>query len=177
MAARPAPTRSKASAAGAERSKSAKQHARGVGVGSGALATIAIVVVTLLAVTALPLCLLLLAGLIPTMVASMMDRFRAKYLTWTVGAMNLAGIAPLAFRLWSDGFTVRAAIDILLHPVSWLMMYGAAAIGWTIFLAMPSVARTFVDVRADHLQHQLKARAKLLVAEWGEEVTGQAKRD
>jgi hypothetical protein len=175
MAARPATTRSNKAAASVASSESAKTVAHGVG--GGALATVAIALVTLLAVTALPLCLLLMAGLIPTMVASMIDRFRARYLTRTVGAMNLAGIAPLAFRLWSDGLTLRAAMDLLLHPISWLLMYGAAAIGWAIFLGMPSVARTFVDVRADHLQHQLKARAKQLVEEWGEEVTGQAKRD
>ena len=175
MAARPATTRSTKAATSADSSESAKIPAHGVG--GGALATVAIALVTLLAVTALPLCLLLMAGLIPTMVAAMVDRFRARYLTRTVGAMNLAGIAPLAFRLWSDGLTLRAATDILLHPVSWLLMYGAAAIGWAIFLGMPSVARTFVDVRADHLQHQLKARAKVLVEEWGEEVTGQAKRE
>lgn len=147
------------------------------GAARGASATIAITLVTLLAVTALPLCILLLTGLIPTMVASAVDRYRAKYLTRTVGAMNLAGIVPLAIRLWSDGLTMRGTVDILLHPINWLTMYGAAAIGWGIFLGMPSVARAFVDVRADHLQHQLKARARTLVAEWGEEVTGRAKGD
>jgi hypothetical protein len=40
---------------------------------------------------------------------------------------------------------------------------------------MPSIARVFVDIRADQLQRDLKARAARLVQEWGEEVTGKPK--
>ena len=142
----------------------------------GASATVAIVLVTFLAVTALPLCILLLTGLVPTMVATLLDRYRAKYLTRTVGFMNLAGLTPLVVQLWSDGLSMVSVAHILSRPVNWLTMYGAAGIGWVLFLGMPSVARIFVDIRADQLQQDLKARAARLVEEWGEEVTGKTKR-
>jgi hypothetical protein len=140
-----------------------------------ASATIAIVLVTLLAVTALPLCILLLTGLVPTMVATLVDRYRAKYLTRTVGFMNLAGLTPLVVQLWSDGLSMVSVATILSRPANWLTMYGAAGIGWVLFLGMPSLARIFVDIRADQLQRDLKARAAHLVKEWGEEVTGKSK--
>ena len=143
-------------------------------VGRNASATIVIAAVTVLAVTALPLCILLLAGLIPTMVATTVDRYRAKYLTRTVGFMNLAGLTPLVVQLWSDGLTMASVAKILSRPTDWLTMYGAAGIGWILFLGMPSVARVFVDIRADQLQRELKARAKSLVQEWGQEVTGKS---
>jgi hypothetical protein len=140
-----------------------------------ATATVAILLVTLLAVTALPLCILLLTGLVPTMVATLLDRYRAKYLTRTVGFMNLAGLTPLIVQLWGDGHTMVSVADILSRPTNWLTMYGAAGIGWVLFLGMPSIARVFVDIRADQLQRDLKARAARLVQEWGEEVTGKPK--
>jgi hypothetical protein len=158
----------------AENAQPAKAAAP-AGARHGASATLAIVIVTLLAVTALPLCLLLLTGLVPTMVATLLDRYRAKYLTRTVGFMNLAGLTPLVVQLWGDGLTMVSVAQILSRPMNWLTMYGAAAIGWVLFLGMPSLARIFVDIRADQLQQQLKSRAARLVQEWGEEVTGKAK--
>ncbi len=65
---------------------------------------------------------------------------------------------------------------LLSRPIHWLTMYGAAAIGWLIYLGMPAIARVIIDVRADHAQHQLKARASNLVEAWGQEVTGQLPR-
>jgi hypothetical protein len=138
----------------------------------GASATVAIALVTVLAVTALPLCILVLSGLVPTMVATVVDRYRARYLTRAVGFMNVAGLTPLIVRLWSNGLTMETVADILSRPVNWLMMYGAAGIGWVLFLGMPSLARVYVDVRADQLQRDLKARADHLVEVWGEEVSG-----
>ena len=137
-----------------------------------ASATVAIALVTVLAITGLPLCILLLSGLVPTMVATVVDRYRAKYLTRTVGFMNVAGMAPLMVQLWTSGLTMDGAAQILSKPINWVMMYGAAGIGWVLFLGMPSLARVFVDIRADQLQRELKTRAKHLVEEWGEEVKG-----
>jgi hypothetical protein len=141
----------------------------------GAVATAIMIVFTLLAITALPLCVLLLAGLVPTMVSMLVDRYRRRYLARTVGAMNLAGIAPLALQLWTRGLTMADAMEMLANPTNWLMMYGAAGLGWALFLAMPTVARMFVDLRADQIQADLKARARTLVREWGEDVTGRNK--
>jgi hypothetical protein len=158
-----------------ERVGAAKPARRAARRGSAARTMLAMLAATLLAATELPLSILLLAGLVPTMVAALVDRYRAKYLTRTVGFMNLAGLAPLAVQLWSGGLTMTGLADILARPVNWLTMYGAAGIGWVLFLGMPSLARIFVDIRADQLQGDLKARAARLAQDWGEEVTGKAK--
>ena len=125
-----------------------------------------------LAASALPLAVVVLAGLVPTMVAALIDGYRARYLTRTVAAMNAAGIAPLVVQLSSRGTGMADALQVLSSPHNWLMMYGGAAVGWALYLAMPTLARTIVDVRADQAQRQLKARAAELVVEWGEEVKG-----
>src|SRR5260370_40067145 len=86
--------------------------------------------------------------------------------------MNLAGLTPLVVQLWGTGHTIVSLADILSRPINWLTMYGAAGIGWVLFLGMPSLARIFVDIRAGQLQGDLKARAARLVEERGGEVTG-----
>ena len=78
----------------------------------------------------------------------------------------------MVVRLWGTGDNLSAAIEILTRPVNWLIMYGAAAVGWGIFLAMPAVARVIVDLQAEQIQAQLRERADRLVEEWGEEVKG-----
>ena len=167
MSARPATI---AKARAGKPAKPARRAAR-----RSAAGPIAILGMTLLAAAELPLSILLLAGLVPTMVAALVDRYRARYLTRAVGFMNLAGLSPLVVQLWSHGLTMLGLADILSRPVNWLIMYGAAGIGWVLFLGMPSLARIFVDIRADQLQDDLKARAARLVQEWGEEVTTKAK--
>src|SRR5436189_2032838 len=111
-----------------------------------ASATVAIALVTLLAMTALPLCILLLTGHVPSMVAALVDRYRAKYLSRPVGFMNLAGLTPLVVQLWGAGHTMVGLADILSRPINWLTMYGAAGIGWVLFLGMPTLARACVDI-------------------------------
>jgi len=137
--------------------------------------TLAILAALLLTATELPLALLLMAGLVPSMVAALIDRTRARYLTRAVGFMNLAGLSPLVMQLWGRGLTMIGLADILSRPVNWLIMYGAAGIGWVLFLGMPSLARIFVDIRADQLQQDLKTRAARLVQDWGDDVTGKPK--
>lgn len=141
---------------------------------SRGLAVLALFSVLLFGALALPLFLVTSAGLIPTIAAIVIDRYPGKYLTRTVGAMNLAGLAPMVVRLWSTGDNLSAAIGILSRPTNWLIMYGAAAVGWCIFLAMPAVARIIVDLQAEQIQSQLRDRAARLVEEWGEEVKGRA---
>ena len=152
----------------------AKANAVPSGAGRGVAVTVAVAVAVVLAATALPLCVLVSAGMVPTFVAALLDRFRARYLTRTVGPMNVAGLAPLVLQLWTQGLGMAETARLLSSPFNWLMVYGAAAIGWGIFLAMPTIARGIVDFRADQAQRQLEARAAALVEEWGEEVTGRS---
>lgn len=136
------------------------------------IGTTALVLGAILIVAALPLCLVLGAGLAPTIVAAITDRNPKRYLLRTLGFLNAAGmVLPLA-ALWHTGFTVFAAAAVLVDPYKWLWMYGTAALGWLIYLSTPPIARLVVDARAAQSEKALEARAKALVDDWGEEVTG-----
>lgn len=150
----------------------AKSSGRGGGSG-GKAATVFIVIGTVLAVTALPLCILFVVGMMPTIVAAIVDSNRARYLARSVAAMNLAGLVQPLMAVLHVGISLASVQHVLADSLSWLSMYGAAAIGWLLTLAMPWIARVFVDMRADQLQRQLENRAEMLVKDWGEQVTGQ----
>jgi hypothetical protein len=134
--------------------------------------TVAVILVTALAMTALPLCILVLMGCLPTIVAMLVDRHRRRYLARTVGAMNLAGVLPSALKMWMVGISFHSLLQVINGPANWLVMYGGAAAGWMLYFAVPPIFSMVFQVNVDETQRRLEARAKALVEEWGEEVTG-----
>ena len=78
--------------------------------------------------------------------------------------------APPSIHTLDDSFSsLQQVID---SPVSWLVMYGAAGIGWVLYFCVPPIVAMVVEVRVDETKRRLEGRAKVLVEEWGEEVTG-----
>ena len=134
--------------------------------------TMAIVAAMVLVVVALPLCLVVVAGMAPTIVAGITDRNPRRHLLRTVGVLNLSGMVIPMAALLHAGLTVYGAAAVLFDPYKWLWMYGTSALGWLVYLGMPSIARVMVEAQAVRTEHELQQRAKALVEEWGEEVTG-----
>jgi hypothetical protein len=134
--------------------------------------TFAVLLVTALAMSALPLCILVVAGCLPTIVAVLVDRHRRRYLARTVGTMNLVGVLPGALKMWMIGISFHSLLQVINSPYSWLVMYGGAAAGWMLYFLVPPIVAMVFQVNVDETQRRLEARAKALVEEWGEEVTG-----
>jgi hypothetical protein len=122
------------------------------------------------ALSVLPLSLILVPGLIPTVVVLFIDRSHPRYLTYTVGAMNFAGTAPFLFAVIHAGFRITDAAAQLGEPYAWLVMYGAAAAGWLISYSTPSLARMVVELQIAQKRRALEALAAAVREEWGEEV-------
>lgn len=117
----------------------------------------------------LPTALVLVIGGLPTLVAVVIDRSPRHYLTRCVGFLNLAGVTPYLVKIWMH-HTVLAAMQMLIDPFVWLVMYGAAAVGWTIYLSAPSIAWLQVEIMGTRRIAALHARQRQLIAEWGEDV-------
>ncbi len=132
--------------------------------------TVLIILGTVLTVAALPLFLLFAAGMAPAAIAALVDTHPRRYLARAVAATNLAGMVVPVLALYDIGVNLPGAQHVLSDPQMWLIMYGAAALGWLLDFFMPAVARVIIDMRADQLQSQLEQRAAQLVKEWGEEV-------
>jgi hypothetical protein len=130
------------------------------------------VLATAMAVAALPLCMILAAGLLPTAVAAVVDRLPGRYLPRTVGPTNLAGTALPVLTLFRNDFSISGALHVLMDPHNWLIMYGGAAIGWGLHWVMPQIAHVTLDMIAKQTEQRLRRRADQLVGEWGAEVSG-----
>jgi len=132
--------------------------------------TIALTVMGLLVVAVLPLCLVLVVGMGPTIGAAIFDRHPQRHLLRSVAMLNVAGMVQPVATLLHLGLSVYGAAMVLFDPYQWLWMYGSSAMGWLCFLGMPPVMHYVIAGRAARTERELQARAEALVEEWGEEV-------
>lgn len=143
------------------------QPSRGRG---GLGSTIGLTVLGVLVVAVLPLCLVILAGMAPTIAAAVSDRHPQRHLLRSVAVLNIAGMVQPVAMLLHLGLSVYGAAMVLFDPNQWLWMYGSSAVGWLCFLGMPPAMAYVIAGRAARTERELQARAEALVAEWGEEV-------
>ena len=87
-----------------------------------------------------------------------------------MGAINFIGVFPYVMDLWIDKNTIDAALTSVTDLFAMLVMYSAAAFGWLLFMAMPTVVASFVTVLQQRKVAQLRSEQKDLIEEWGAEV-------
>lgn len=119
---------------------------------------------------AMPTLMLLFFGMLPTMVAAMVDRGPHRYAWLCVGGLNFSGISPYLFELWKQGHTLDAAFAQLTNVLALLVIYGAASFGWVVYMMMPPVVGAFLQVAAQRRIGLLRANQKKLVEQWGPDV-------
>ncbi len=122
----------------------------------------------------LPTTLLVMVGLVPTLVALIVDRDAEKFAAITVGPVNFCGVLPAALALWQGAHSVDRAMTILAEPAYWLVMYGAAAAGWLIYFSVPPAVGAYLAHRNEVEIERLTEHQERLVEEWGPEVAAQA---
>lgn len=131
------------------------------------------VIALILGAVALPTVLLLVVGMAPTLVAYfIVDRHPSKYATRAVGYLNFAGCLPYAIELWRGGkvWDFEMLLSIVSDPLTLLVMYSAAAVGWLILFATPPVVSAYLSVTAEMREKALRARQSELIASWGRNV-------
>ena len=114
--------------------------------------------------------ILLLVGLLPTMVAFIIDKSSGKYATLCVGAMNIAGTSPSIFMLWAGQNSFAQAIQIITNVFDLVIMYGAAGFGWILYIIIPSAVRTLLNIIAQRRISRLRNLQRDLISEWGKKV-------
>jgi len=114
---------------------------------------------------------IIVAGMLPTIVALITDRTQQKTGAIAISVLNFAGVLPFIISLWHEGGTTTDAVKILAQPVSWLVMFGMSGVGWVIYNYVPKMVAGFVASRA---QSGIAARQDLqraLIERWGPRVT------
>ncbi len=132
-----------------------------------------LVVLLLTIVTALPTFIVIMIGMVPTLVAFIVDLTPGRYLCRCVAGLNVAGIAPFVHKLWTGENNVDAALHIIGDSLSWLAFYGSAGFGWMLFLSLPGVVAAAQTINARRKVRLLHESQKNLAYEWGLSATGE----
>ena len=113
-----------------------------------------------------PTMLVLLSGMIPSIVATLLNSQRAGDLASLI-AFNLAGVIPVVGILWQRGQTFHEASLMLTDVYMWLAMFGGAVVALFLAWAVPVVVFAAYELQAKAaVAKLLKQRAKL-IEEWG----------
>ena len=114
--------------------------------------------------------ILLIVGLLPTMVAFIIDKSSGKYATLCVGAMNITGVFPSIFELWTGQNSFSQAIQIITNVFDLVIMYGAAGFGWILYIVIPSAVSALLNLLAQRRIARLRNQQRELINEWGKDV-------
>ena len=71
-------------------------------------------------VAALPTVIVLCIGMVPTVVACIIDLTPGRYAARCVAGVNIAGVVPFLDRLWSSTNDMAAAVGIATDVFAWL---------------------------------------------------------
>jgi hypothetical protein len=113
--------------------------------------------------------MILSLGMLPTLVAVFCDRTEHKYGVYCVGGFNFCGMLPFLLKLISD-HSLSAAMNIMSNVFSLAIIFGAAGLGWLLFLSIPPVISTFLIIMSDSRVKSLKTIQQRIIDEWGSSV-------
>ena len=119
---------------------------------------------------ALPAFLVSLVGLLPTVISVVTDRTPGHRATWCVATTNIAGMLPIIAKSFKGDNDMAAAIELLVDPINWLVMYVGAGMGWVLLWIGPAIAEVFVTQKAASEARSLQENQQKLIAEWGRKV-------
>ncbi len=115
---------------------------------------------------------IIVIGMIPTVVAAIVDRTEGRMRTLTIGAINFAGCAPFIVEVFNKGNNIETAIHYIIQPRTIVVMYFAAAMGYLIDWAMTGIVSSIMVQRSKSRLKEIHKQQKELTERWGHEVTG-----
>jgi hypothetical protein len=125
-----------------------------------------------LATFAAPTCVLMLVGMVPSIVAYVVDREERPTLAFTIAPLNLAGLMPYLLQLWTGRDTMPTVVHLLTDVYVWLVIYLAAGVGWLLYLGMPTIVAVVLERSLNSRRARLRQVQEKLRTDWGAEVAG-----
>src|SRR5262249_20707079 len=91
--------------------------------GRGSLAIkLGLVLLLIAAFSALPLSMIAVPGMMPSLAVYCADRGRPRYQSFAVAVMNIAGVLPFMLVVARGGMTLAFAAQKLADPFTWIVM-------------------------------------------------------
>jgi hypothetical protein len=136
-------------------------------------AVIAWIVAPMVGIAFFPTLLLMVIGMAPAIVAFFIDKRPRKVTARAVAYLNIAGCLPFALDLWSGQNTITGVMEIASDPSSLMIMYSAAAVGWTLNFITAPIMSAYLAVQHEAKGRSIENRKEELIKEWGADVKGQ----
>lgn len=124
------------------------------------------------AVVFIPTTVLFLIGLMPSIIAGVMDPSREKSRLMTVGFANFAGLFPYWCQLIEKGHTLTGALNIVTDPSNIVIIYSAAVAGYIIEWGVSKFVIGIAIQNGKSRLSDIKKAQEALVKKWGPEVMG-----
>jgi len=115
----------------------------------------------------LPTTVILAVGMVPTFVAFLVDRHPGKNKTFTIGVMNFAGCFPYLLDVWLHTNSMNVALDNIMSPYSYVIMYGGAAAGYIINMVVSFLVSAMLVQKSDMRLKKIYVEKTALEERWG----------
>ena len=129
-----------------------------------------------LAVYALPIFILVYGGLMPAIIAFVMDERPGRHLTITVASFNGTGLMVGLAPMFSGTFSYIAAYQIVSAFDTWLLVYGFAFAGWMLAWILPLFASQGLELVDRQRCRAIELAREAILAQWPS-IANEAPRD
>jgi hypothetical protein len=134
------------------------------------LPLLALIPLAIAGVAALPVTLVMVAGLIPSIVIAFTDRNPKRNLTVAVVALNIASTLYVVLLLLKQGFSIDYAIRLLSQPVHFAIMWGGAGIGLALMSFVPQAVAQVLSSVAEIKIQKYRDNQNEMKKTWGDQV-------
>ena len=132
----------------------------------------ALLLVLLLPAAALmaPIAIVMVAALVPTVVARIVDSNPNRHLTFTVLGLNLVGSLYFVHQVLTKGNSLEVVAMVLQDSIGWLAALSGAGCGWLLFMAVPPLIAKMAEAQSGLRLRRVHRDQTQLINEWGEVV-------
>jgi hypothetical protein len=132
---------------------------------------LASVITLMLAVVSVYALVFVILMTLPGFIAFVIDKDRNFYFSKTVISFNIMGIAPyLMPMLLNKERANDIAINLIIDPFVWFVIYAICAVGWIVCFIVPSLFVAINRVRVEWIKTKLHKNLDELKDEWGQDV-------
>lgn len=114
--------------------------------------------------------LFIMVAILPSIVAYFIEISSLRRPFKTVFACNVSGLLPFLVELIDQGNSPARLMNIMGAMDTWLVIYGAAGLGWLLIITAPLVTTFFIDVARTTFIGDVEKQQEKLEEEWGPEV-------
>lgn len=113
----------------------------------------------------------LIIALLPSIVAYYMDISKHRYTYTAIFSSNFAAVMPYLGRMLHHGPSSSVLQEIMGSAATWIIIYGAAFMGWLLVQTCPMFAQSIVRNYHQGQVARFERMQKKIESEWGPEVT------